>query len=453
MAQHARFHYSSLDELKADIAKLGVDIPVSANTAVLGQPIKIGNKMVPNRLAINPMEGCDGTADGRPGELTRRRYRRFAEGGAGLLWFEATAVVDEGRANPRQLSITEDNAGDFATMLAESLIATKAAGFDRPYTVLQLTHSGRYSNPGGSGPTPKVAARNPHLDTRFPSVYVMTDEDLERLEDRYVAAAVLAADAGFDAVDIKNCHGYLLVELLSAHTREGRYGGAFENRTRMVCNIVDKIKAKLGDKLAVAVRLGVFDEVPYPYGWGVDKEDHHKPDFSEPARLLKLLRAKGAELFNISMGSPYYNPHLTRPYDVGPYLPPKHPLEGVEMMLKAVRTLQAAVPDAAFMGVGLTWLRHFAPYVAAGCIEQGWFNMAGFGRQAFAYPGFAGDLLQKGAFDPAKTCLACSKCTVIMRDGGCTGCVPRDAAVYVPIYKQGREGKAPAESDRVAEHL
>ena len=137
MAQHARFHYASLDELKADIAKLGVDIPVSANTAVLGQPIKIGNKTVPNRLAINPMEGCDGTADGRPGELTRRRYRRFAEGGAGLLWYEATAVVDEGRANPRQLSITEDNAGDFAAMLSESLFAAKAAGFDRPYTVLK----------------------------------------------------------------------------------------------------------------------------------------------------------------------------------------------------------------------------------------------------------------------------------------------------------------------------
>jgi len=453
MAQHARFHYASLDELKADIAKLGVNIPVSSNIGILGQPMKIGNSTVPNRLAITPMEGCDGTADGRPSELTRRRYRRFAEGGSGLLWFEATAVVDEGRANPRQLSIKEETTGDFAAMLQESLSVAKEAGYERPYTVLQLTHSGRYSNPGGSGPAPRVAALNPHLDSRFPSVYVMTDEDLERLEDRYVAAAVMAAEAGFDAVDIKNCHGYLLAELLSAHTREGRYGGSFENRTRLVCNIADKIKNKLGDKIALAVRLGVFDEVPYPYGWGVDRQDYHKPDFSEPAELLKLLWGKGVKLINISMGSPYYNPHLTRPYDVGAYLPPKHPLEGVERLLGAAKTLQAAVPDAAFMGVGLSWLRHFAPYIAAGCIEQGWFNLAGFGRQAFAYPEFAGDLLRKGAFDPAKTCLACSKCTTIMRDGGCTGCVPRDGAVYVPIYKKGREGKAPAESDRVAEHV
>jgi 2,4-dienoyl-CoA reductase-like NADH-dependent reductase (Old Yellow Enzyme family) len=453
MAQHARFNYKSLDELKADIAKLGVNIPVSSNTAILGQPMKIGNKTVPNRLAITPMEGCDGTAEGSPGELTRRRYRRFAEGGSGLLWFEATAVLDEGRANPRQLSIKKETAGDFAAMLQESLTVAKEAGYDRPFTVLQLTHSGRYSNPGGSGPAPRIAARNPYLDKRFSDIYVMTDEDLERLEDRYVDAAVMAADAGFDAVDIKNCHGYLLAELLSAHTREGRYGGSFENRTRLVCNIADKIKNKLGDKITLAIRLGVFDEVPYPYGWGVDKKDHHKPDFSEPAELLKLLGEKGVKLVNISMGSPYYNPHLTRPYDAGAYLPPKHPLEGVEAMLGAARTLQAAVPDASFMGVGLSWLRQFAPYVAAGCIEKGWFNLAGFGRQAFAYPGFAGDLLKKGAFDPTKTCLTCSMCTVIMRDGGCTGCVPRDAAVYASIYKKGREGKVPAESDRVAEHI
>lgn len=453
MAQHTRFHYASLEEMKEDIARLGVNIPVSSNIGLLGQSMKIGDKKVPNRLAINPMEGCDGTDDGRPSDLTLRRYRRFAEGGSGLLWYEATAVLREGRANPRQLYLTKENAGDYAAMLEESFKAAREAGYDRPYTVLQLTHSGRYSNPGGTGPAPRVAARNPHLDGRFPGVYVMTDEDLESLEDRYVEAAELAAEAGFDAVDIKSCHGYLLAEILSAHTREGRYGGSFENRTRLICNIADKIKNRLGDKIDLAVRLGVFDEVPYPYGWAVDREDHHKPDFSEPARLLKMLQGKGVKLFNISMGSPYYNPHLTRPYDIGAYLPPKHPLQGVELMLRAVRTLQEAVPGAAFMGVGLSWLRQFAPYVAAGCIEQGWFNMAGFGRQAFAYPEFAGDLLRKGAFDPAKTCLACSKCTVIMRDGGCTGCVPRDAAVYAPIYKKGREGKPSAESDRVAEHI
>lgn len=105
------------------------------------------------------------------------------------------------------------------------------------------------------------------------------------------------------------------------------------------------------------------------------------------------------------------------------------------------------------MGSGLTWLRQYAPYVAAGCIQAGWMKLAGFGRQAFAYPGFANDILTTGRLDETKLCLACSKCTAIMRDGGRSGCVPRDAKVYVPIYLQGREGKPPYESDHVAEHV
>jgi 2,4-dienoyl-CoA reductase-like NADH-dependent reductase (Old Yellow Enzyme family) len=368
------------------------------------------------------------------------------------LWYEATAVVNEGRANPRQLLLTEATKNEMSDMLAQSLSAVKAAGHERPYTVLQLTHSGRNSRPTGV-PAPMVAAHCPYRDAKFSSVYVMTDDELEALEERYVHAAEMAAEMGFDAVDIKSCHGYLLSELLGARTREGRYGGSFENRTRLLCSIVDKVKAKLGDKITLAVRLGIFDEVPRPYGWGVDADDYHKPDFNEPKQLIRLLRDKGVKLINISMGNPYYNPHLTRPYDMGAYLPPSHPLEGVALLLDGARQMQAAVPEVAIMGIGLSWLRQFAPNVAAGCIEQGWFKLAGFGRQAFAYPEFANELLKTGTFNSAKVCLSCSKCTTIMRDGGCTGCVPRDGAVYTPIYRQGREGKSPAESEHVAEHV
>lgn len=452
MAQHACFDYKNLEELREDASKLRVEIPLSSNIGVLGQALTIGTKKVPNRLAISPMEGCDGTTDGRPSDLTHRRYSRFAEGGAGLLWFEATAVVNEGRANPRQLLLTEQNKEEYAVLLERAHTVAAKAGHERPFTVLQLTHSGRNSRPG-SFPAPIVAAANPYLDTKFSKVDVISDEELTKLENSFVAAAEMAAEAGFDAVDVKACHGYLVAELLSAATREGRYGGSFENRIRFLCNVIDKIKAKLGDKIGTAVRLGVFDQVPRPYGWGVSQEDYHKPDFSEPAELVKILWKKGVKLFNISLGNPYYNPHLTRPYDVGGYLPPLHPLEGVSLLLNAAKTIQAAVPEAAVMGIGLTWLRQFAPNVAAGGIEQGWFKLAGFGRQAFAYPNFATDLLKKGAFDSSKMCLSCGKCTTIMRDGGCTGCVPRDHKVYVPIYQKGREGKPPADSTRIAEHI
>jgi 2,4-dienoyl-CoA reductase-like NADH-dependent reductase (Old Yellow Enzyme family) len=452
MAQHERFHYKSLDELKEDIAKMGLDIPVSANVAVLSRPLTIGNKTVPNRLAINPMEGCDGTPEGKPSDLTRRRYRRFGNGGAGLVWYEATAVVNEGRANPRQLQINKETRADVAATLKDLLEAAKAAGHGRPYSVLQLTHSGRYSRPG-SAPAPIVAVPNPFLDARLPDVHVISDEELEQLEEQFVTAAEMAAEAGFDAVDVKACHGYLLAELLSAHTREGHYGGSFENRTRALCSIVDKIRGKLGDKITLAVRLGVYEQMAHPYGWGIDKDDYHKPDFTEPARLVKLLWDKGVKLFGISVGNPYYNPHLTRPYDKGGYVPPLHPLEGVSLLLGAAKAMQAAAPEAVIMGGGLSWLRQFSANVAAGCVEQGWLKLAGFGRQAIAYPDFAADLLKTGTLDHKKTCLACSQCTTIMRDGGCAGCVLRDKEVYLPIYKKGREGKPPVESGQVAEHL
>jgi 2,4-dienoyl-CoA reductase-like NADH-dependent reductase (Old Yellow Enzyme family) len=451
MAQHVSFHYKTLGELKDDVARLGLDIPISSDLSVLSKPVSIGAKVVPNRLAISPMEGCDGMTDGRPSELTRRRYQRFGEGGAGLVWYEATAVVNEGRANPRQLYIHAETKDDIAASLEHLHKASRDAGNSRPYTVIQLTHSGRYSRPG-SDPEPIVAVANPLLDTKF-QARVISDEELETLEDKFVAAAEMAAEAGFDAVDIKSCHTYLLSELLSAHTREGRYGGSFENRSRALCNVIDKIRTKLGDKITLSVRLSAYNQMPYPYSWGTDSEDYHKPDFTEPIRLIKLLREKGVQLFGISLGSPYYNPHLTRPYNRGSYIPPMHPLEGVALLLKAAKTMQEAVPEAVIMNAGLSWLRQYAPHVAAGCIEQGWLKLAGFGRQAIAFPGFAAEILKTGELDPRRTCEGCGQCTTIMRDGGCTGCVVRDQKVYVPIYKQGRQGKPPMTSQRIAEHI
>src|SRR5690606_34629762 len=122
-------------------------------------------------------------------------------------------------------------------------------------------------------PAPVIATRNPSLGRNLPEDYpVISDDQLEQLEDCFLEAAVLARDIGFDAVDIKACHGYLNSELLSAFTRDGKYGGSFENRTRFLINIVDKIKDRLGDSLDITLRLNAYDAVPYPYGWGVDRD-------------------------------------------------------------------------------------------------------------------------------------------------------------------------------------
>jgi 2,4-dienoyl-CoA reductase-like NADH-dependent reductase (Old Yellow Enzyme family) len=331
-------------------------------------------------------------------------------------------------------------------------VAREAHGH-RPYTVLQLTHSGRYSRPDGV-PRAVIAANNPYLDNRLtPDHRLITDAELEALEDQYAVAAALAAAAGFDAVDVKCCHRYLINELHSAHTREGRYGGSFENRTRFIGNVVDKIRARVGDRIAIAARMNAYDAIPHPYGFGVNEEDHNKPDFSEPQRLARSLRDKGVKLINVTVGNPYYNPHVNRPYDQGTYTPPTHPLENVAVLLAADRAIQAAVPEVPVVGTGFSWLRQLGADVAAGCLEQGWFQLAGFGRQAFAYPDFAADLLATGRMQPEKVCVACGLCAMILRDGGTTGCVVRDAGVYGPVFRAGREGKPLIDGSRIAEHV
>jgi 2,4-dienoyl-CoA reductase-like NADH-dependent reductase (Old Yellow Enzyme family) len=451
MHPHKKFKFSSIDDLRKALNEMGVSLPLADDTTVLKEPLQISTKLIPNRMVNHPMEGADGDAQGRPQELTRRRYLRFAEGGTGLIWFEATAVVAEGKANPRQLLLSKETAKDFKALLQETMEAavnTYGSGH-RPYTVLQLTHSGRYSKPVAKM-QPIVAAPNPPLEGHVStSQRIITDEELSALEDRYAEAAALATEIGFDAVDIKSCHRYLVSELLAAHTREGDYGGNFENRTRFLINIVDKIKAHPACEIDIAVRMNGFDSIPHPYGWGSNEQI----DLSEPIRLAKLLRDRGVGLINISAGNPYYNPHVGRPYDLGPYVPKEHQLYAIEKVLKTAADIQKAVPEVPIVATGFSWLREFGALCAAGGIKEGWFQLAGFGRQSFAYPDFAKDILDQGKMDRKKCCIACGKCTELMRLDGVTGCVVQDGDVYRPIYKKLKEGKPSLVGKEVAEHV
>jgi len=436
---HAPFRFSTIDELQQAIDSLGLNIPLESDTSYLARAINVAGHTIPNSMAVHPMEGCDGAADGAPGPLTFRRYKRFAEGGAGLLWFEACAVVPEGRANPRQLWITRANRDEFARLLAESLEVAPST----PFTVLQLTHSGRYSRPIDA-PKPVIAHHDPLLDKDrgLPEDYpLITDDELERLEDAYVEAAKLAFEVGFDAVDIKSCHRYLMNELLAAHTREGRYGGSYENRTRLLRSVVGKVMSIAPAGRIVTCRLGIHDAHPYPHGWGMSAADPMQPDLTEPKRLVRELRDMGMQIINITMGNPYFNPHVNRPYDrptEGGVYPNEHPLVGIQRLTGLTRELQAAVPDIAIIGSGFSWLRNLWPYAASACLRDGAIKMVGLGRQSFAYPGFAKEIAETGKLDRRHTCIGCSGCTQIMRDGGTAGCVPFDSEVYGPIYRAGR---------------
>jgi 2,4-dienoyl-CoA reductase (NADPH2) len=444
----------NIKELRELCDKLGLAIEAQEDVSILARSVHAGKLFIPNSLAVNPMEGCDADSQGRPGELTLRRYRRFAAGGAGLLWVEATAVVPEGRANPRQLWINENNKNDFASMV--SMIrqtAKESMGPNhRPVIVIQLTHSGRYSKPEGKT-SPIIVQRDPFRDalsaqqipdknreSKIPKDWpLVTDEYLDKLQDDYVNAARLAFEAGFDAIDIKACHGYLINELFGCYNRNGKFGGSFENRTRFLLETIDKIHNKLGDNAIITSRLGIYDGIPYPYGWAADKNDYTKPDLTEPKKLIELLQARGINLLNITLANPYYNPHISRPFNKpvsGGYDEPEHPLVGVNRFFELTGQIQKQFPNMAIVGTGYSMLGILFANTAAENIANGLVTLAGAGRMAFAYPDFAKDIILKGRLNPKKNCIGCSACSQIMRDGGTTGCVVSDKEVYVPIFKQ-----------------
>lgn len=398
---------------------------------VLSLPIKIHNREIKNRVVFHPMEGCDGTLDGGVDELTRRRYLRFAKGGAGIIWFEATAVTNEGRANPRQLFINQSTVSSFKSLVKEvKELSLKENGFE-PVIIVQLTHSGRFSKPNGT-PEPIVAYRNSLWEKgKENQPYVVaTDDYLKAIPQKYFDAALLAKEAGFDGIDVKCCHGYLFNELLSATQREGIYGGSLENRTRLYFECIDSVKKAVGDEAFVTTRLNACDCFPYPFGYGVDSENNI--DLTETKFIINKLYEKGVRLINLTLGNPYIIPHINRPCINAP----EDGETGLKRIYDVTKELKLAFPDVQFIASGLTFPGENAMEYAEKLIKEGVADFAGFGRLTFAYPTFYKDYLATGHLDKNKVCLKCSKCTQLMRAGTVAGCPIRDSEAYMPYYQK-----------------
>lgn len=415
-----------------------LEIPYSDNLKILDTPIALYKKTIPNRIAIQPMEGCDGTYEGAIDELTHRRYLRFAKSGAGVIWFEATAVANEGRANPRQLFLNEKTLDSFKKLIFEVRETAYKETKTEPVLIMQATHSGRYSKPNGV-PEPLIAYNKPIFegDNPISSDRILSDDYLKALEEKYAVSAKLAQEAGFDGVDIKCCHGYLMSELMGAYLRKGEYGGSYENRTRLYFNAFQNAKNAVSDDFIVTSRINVYDGFPYPYGFGVNEHDGLTPDLTEPIKVIKTLKERfNTEIIDVTIGNPYVNPHVNRPYNAGPYKSPEEPIKGVERMMKCVGEIQRSFPDMTVIGSAFSFMKDEGANIAAGAVESGVCKIAGFGRQAFAYPDFYRDIKEKGAMDERKCCLACGKCTELMRAVKVAGCVIKDKDVYLPIYKE-----------------
>lgn len=434
---------------------------VAGSDSPFAQPLSLYGVTIGNRFAIHPMEGWDGSADGRPTELTIRRWRNFGRSGAKLIWGgEAVAVLHEGRANPNQLLINEHTSNDLGR-LREALIDEhrQAAGSSDGLLIgLQLTHSGRYSQPNVKGrPEPRILYHHPFLDKRLglnPEYPLLTDGEIRQIIEAFHRAARIAQEIGFDFVDVKHCHGYLGHEFLSAHTRDGDYGGSFENRTRFLKEVVEGVRST-SPGLEIGVRLSAFDMVPFrpdperssagkpgpgvpesfegllPYRWGfgVNMENPVERDLTEAVRFLSLLRELGIRLVNISAGSPYYNPHVQRPTLFPPsdgYLPPEDPLVGVARQMDAARALRRQFPELLIVGTAYTYLQDFLPNVAQAAVRDGWVDSVGLGRIVLAYPELPLHVLEGRKLDRKRLCRTFSDCTTAPRNGLPSGCYPLD---------------------------
>ena len=457
-------------QFRAHVASLGIDLPceetiLTGTASPLAQPlpaISINGKRLGNRCAVQPMEGWDGTTSGGVTGDVLRRWRRFGESGAKLIFGgEAMAVRPDGRANPNQLIIIEQNKADLAK-LRETLVAAHKERYgttDDLVVGFQLTHSGRFCKPNDKFRLePRVAYRHPILDRSFKvtsDAQVWTDGELERLVEDYVRAAKIAWDVGADFVDIKHCHGYLLHEFLGACTRAGKYGGSFENRTRLLREITTAIRAS-GNRIEFGVRLSAFDFVPfkadpalsrpgkpgpgvpedfsrclpYRYGFGVDQANPVEYDLTETFQFLDLCAQLGVKIVNLSAGSPYYTPHIQRPAAYPPsdcYQPPEDPLVGVARQINAVRQLKARAPkNLLLVGTAYSYLQEYLPHVAQHVIRNGWADLIGIGRMVLAYPTILADAMGQGTLSTKSLCRTFSDCTTAPRNGLVSGCYPLD---------------------------
>ncbi len=469
----------NVGELRAHLAALGITIPVddtllSGGASPLAGAVPgliVNGKSPGNRWCIHPMEGWDAHPDGTPSEDVHRRWRRFGESGAKLIFGgEAMAVRPDGRANPNQLVLSGAHTGAFAALREELVRAHARRHGDAGDLVIgfQLTHSGRYCRPTDPKEfAPRVAFRHPLLDARFGVTrddQVFTDPELDDLVRDYVRAARVAWEAGADFVDLKHCHGYLLHELLAAHTRPGRYGGSFENRTRMLRELVRGIRAD-GNPIDLAVRLSAFDTVPfrpdpaqsqpgrpgpgmpadyqsclpYHFGFGLNPDHPLESDLAEPVRFARLCAELGVKLLNLSAGSPYYNPHIQRPAAYPPsdgYQPPEDPLVGVARQMAAAHSIRTQlrallpVPGAcpAIIGTAYSYLQEYLPHVAQAAVREGWTDFVGLGRMVLSYPELPADALAGGSLQTRLICRTFSDCTTAPRNGLPSGCYPLDDA-------------------------
>ncbi|MBI5966391.1 MAG: NADH:flavin oxidoreductase [Deltaproteobacteria bacterium] len=389
---------------------------------ILSTPIKIGQRLAPNRILNQPMECNDADEVGNPTGLTFQRYRKLAEGGAGIIFFEALTITQESRARKNQLGIYEKTASSL-----EKLIKEMKGINSQSLVLLQITHSGRQSGPGFS----RLVTVYPMADEE---AHMLSGQEIEEIGNDFARAALIAKQVGADGIDFKQCHGYLCAEMLRpANIRKDRYGGSFGNRIRFFAETVEKIKRAVGgDSFLLGARFSVYEGIPG--GFGTPGPEEVVEDLSEPLEFARLMERLGLDYINVSAGIPAITPEMVRPtknYPEGVY---RH--FGWAKAVKKVVSIPVIGSGYSYLRDGKNDLKEPDPnrrsfiYWAEKNLSQGVCDMVGIGRQSLADPLFAKKILE-GITSEINYCLACGGCSQLLRSQAQTGC-----AVYSDFYKR-----------------
>ncbi len=389
---------------------------------MLNDPVKIGEKIAPNRIVNQPMECNDANEVGSPTPLTLERYEKLAEGGAGVIFVEALTITQESRARKDQLGIYEKTAPGL-----EKLVQRMREINPKPLILFQIAHAGRQSEPGFS----RLVSVYP---MRGLEAHMLTDKEIESIGDDFARASLLAQQVGADGIDFKQCHGYLCAEMLRpANTRNDRFGGSFENRTRFFIETFQKIKKAVGTGgFILGSRFSVYEGIPG--GFGTPGPDEVVEDLSEPIAFVRIMEKVGVDYINVSAGGPTIAPEILRPTK-------KYP-EGVYRHFGWAREMKKQV-NVPIISSGYSYLRDGKNdlnepdpakksflYWAEKNLKEGSCDLVGIGRQSLADPLFAKKILA-GQQSEINYCMTCGGCSQLLRFQVPAGCV-----VYSEFYKK-----------------
>ena len=356
----------------------------------LNETVRIGERIAGNRFCIQPMEAGDAGDGGLPSKYTMARYHRYAAGGAGTVVIEAVTTQYRSRSTNHQLMLDVDNAAN--VVFWRRFFRHMKEQYPDTLLIMQLQHAGEFSSEAFSRRIcvkPHPAFGGELIDAAY----------VDDVVDKTIRTAACLFDLGCDGVDMKFCHGYLGSQILRPfNDRHWKYGGSWENRSRFAYDICEGIRRRIPDhRFLVGAKLSLSEDF------------EGGQELSEMLDLAAGLEARGADFFIESLGNAQLSWSLMAPNACNK--------EDLYRHLAAARLLKDSLkPETIVIGGGLSVLGSDLPAAAEYAVNNGLFDIAAIGRQAFADP-FLPEKYAAGHLDEVDWCICCDQCGRMLQRG------------------------------------